>query len=97
MKSLNMINNKISKEFFENLKSKYILQKIFGNLLKKKLLDIIKYNKNIQKGINININDYKNFSEKYSSIEIEIIPAVNKYGDFININKEDEIFFSYIF
>ena len=39
--------------------------------MKKKSLDIIKYNKNIQKRINISIKDYKEYSEIYSSIEIE--------------------------
>ena len=29
--------------------------------------------------MNININDYKEYSEMYSSIEIEIIPVCNKY------------------
>ena len=33
----------------ENIKSKYILQLIFNDLKKAKLLNIIRYNKNIQK------------------------------------------------
>ena len=82
------INNKLLK-IFENLKSDYFLCKIFDTLQKKKLLEIIKYNKNIQKRINININDYKEYSEIYSSIELEIIPVKNKYGKFININKKE--------
>ena len=40
---------------------------------KKKSLEIIKYNNNIKKRINININNYKEYCEKYSSIEIEIM------------------------
>ena len=51
-----------SKDKFENLKNNYLLQKIFDNLKRKKLLKIIKYNKNIQKIINLNINDYKEYS-----------------------------------
>ena len=67
--------NKVeSKDIFKNLKSKYILQKVFYNLLKKKSLDIIKYNNNIKKRINISIKDYKEYSEIYSPIEIEIKP-----------------------
>ena len=82
-------SNKIeSKNIFENVKSNYILKKLFYNLLKKKSLDIIKYNKNIQKRINISIKDYKEYSEIYSSIEIEIKPIKNEYGKFINIVKE---------
>ena len=66
-------SNKIeSKDIFKNLKSDYFLQILFNNLMKKKTLDIIKYNKNIKNRININIKDYKEYSEIYSSIEIEI-------------------------
>ena len=80
-------SNKIeSKNIFKNLKNDYFLQKLFHNLLKKKSLDIIKYNKIIKERINISIKDYKEFSEIYSSIEIEIKPVNNKYGNFINMN-----------
>ena len=64
-------SNKIeSKDIFKNLKNDYFLQKLFHNLLKKKSLDIIKYNKKIKERINISIKDYKEYSEIYSSIEI---------------------------
>ena len=81
------------KNIFDNLKSKYILQILFDNLNKKKLLYIIKYNKNIQNKININVNDYKTYLEKYSPIELEIIPKKNEYGKYININKGDEKYY----
>ena len=71
------------------IKSNFILKKFFDYPNKRKSLEIIKYNKNIQKRMNININNYKEYSEKYSSIEIEIKPMKNKYGRFIYI-KEDE-------
>ena len=46
-------SNKIeSKDILKNLKNDYFLQKLFHNLLKKKSLNIIKYNKNIKKRIN---------------------------------------------
>ena len=80
--------NKESKNTFKKLKSDYFLQLLFNNLLKKKSLDIIKYNKNIKDRINISIKDYKDSSELYSLIEIEIKPTKNKYGKFININKK---------
>ena len=97
-------HNKISKEKeesdeikkiekFENLKSKLILKKVFNNLIKKKLLYIVKYNKNIKRRINININDYK----EYSLIEIEMKPIINKFGEFINIKKENEIYYHIYF
>ena len=72
------------------MKSDFFLQKLFYNLLKKKLLDIIEYNNNIKERINISIKDYKKYSEIYSSIEIEIKPINNKYGEFINIDEGDE-------
>ena len=74
-----------SADKFANLKNDYFLRELFNILEKKRSLEIIKYNKNIKKRLNININDYKEYSEKYSSIEIEIIPIENKYGKFINI------------
>ena len=79
---------------FKNLKSDYFLRKLFYNLLKKKSLDIIKYNKNIKERINISIKDYIEYSEL---IEIEIKPVNNKYGEFINISKENEIYYHIYF
>ena len=86
-----------SKNIFKNLKSDYLLQLLFNYLLKKKSLDIIKYNKNIKNRININIKDYKKYSEIYSSIEIEIKPVKNIYGKFINIDKENEKYYHIYF
>ena len=77
---------KESKNMFKNLKSDYFLQLLFNNLLKKKSLEIIKYNKELKNRINISIKDYKEYSEMYSSIEIEIKPVNNKYVKFINID-----------
>ena len=59
-----------SNSILQNIKSNYFLEKIYNNILKKKSLEIVKYNKNIKNRINVNINDYKEYSEKYSSIEI---------------------------
>jgi len=80
-----------SKNKFDNIKSNYILKIIFNNLPKKNSLKIIKYNNNLKQRINININDYNEFSKLFSSIEIEIIPIKKSFGKFIHINiKEDE-------
>ena len=77
--------NKIeSKDIFKNLKNDFFLQKLFHNLLKKKSLDIIKYNKKIKDRINISIKDYKEYLEIYSSIELEIKTIENGYDTFIN-------------
>ena len=43
------------------------------------------------------IKDYKEYSEIYSSIEIEIIPAKDQYSNFINIDKENEIYYHIYF
>jgi len=91
----NSINSKCK---FNILKSKYILEQILYNLSRNKYLDIIKYNKKIQKTMNLTINDYKDFSEKYSSIDIEIKPIKTDYNKFINItNKKDEKYYHIYF
>ena len=78
----------------KNIKSNLTFKKIMSNLQRNNLLNIVKYNKIFQQKLNININDYKDFCE----IEIEIIPAADKYGKFINIsNKEDRKYFHIYF
>ena len=77
----------------QNLKSDYFIQKFFDYIQKRRTLKTIRYNKSIQKRINLNINHYKEYSEKYSSIEIEIKPMENKYGRFINIKEGDEEYY----
>jgi len=72
------------KGVLKDVKSNYILKKIFYNLTKGKFLNIIKYNKKLKKRLNININDFKEYSEIFSTIEIEIIPIKNKDCEFIN-------------
>ena len=64
---------------------------------KKKPLKMIKYNKNIQKRMDININDYKDYSEKYTLIELEIIPMRYGYGKFINIKEVDKEYYHIYF
>ena len=86
-----------SKNKFINIKSDYILKRLFSYMPTRITLKIIKCNINIQKRLNININNYKDFSEKFSSIELEIIPIQNKYGRFINIKEEDKKYFHIYF
>ena len=64
---------------------------------KKKLLNVIKYNKKIKNRINININEYKECSGTYSSIELRIKIDYKKFGKFININKEDKKYYHIYF
>ena len=79
-----------SKNKLKSIKSKNILLKIINKIQNKTLLKIINYNNFLQKRFNLNINNYKEYSEKYSSIIIEIIPSKNKYGKFIKIRKEED-------
>ena len=76
-------NSNINSNFLlNNVKCKYIIEKIFENVEMNKFLNIIRYNKILQKRLDKNINDYKN----QIKIEIEIFPKENHYGKFININ-----------
>ena len=84
------------KNLFDNLKSNYFLDNIFNTLHKKRALEIIKYNDKIKKRLNININNYKEYCETYSSIEIEIIPKKNEYGYFFNLRDEYKNYKNYI-
>ena len=82
------INNIEDKCVFKKIRNAYFLRKAFNYLQKKNSLEIIKYNKKIKERLNININDYKEYCETYSSIEIELKPVNNKFGEFINIKEE---------
>ena len=85
--------NQIKSKNKINMKSCYIMKKIFHNIQKRISLELVKYNINIQKRLNININNYKEFSELYSSIKLEVTSVRNKYESFIDIKKEDKKYF----
>ena len=74
-----------SNNILRNIKSNFILKIFFGYIHQRKSLELIKGNKYIQKRINTDINSYKAYSEKYTTIEIEIVPINNYYGPFIKI------------
>ena len=78
----------------DNTKSRFILEYIFNHLVKRRSLKIINYNKKLQKKLGINFEDYKTF---YNEVIIEIIPAENKCGNFINIVNKDEKLYYHIF
>ena len=80
-----------------NLKSDYFLQKLYDIMSKKKKLEIVKYNKRIQNRLNLSAKDYKEYSETFTSIEIEIIPKKGEYGKFININENDKLYYHIYF
>ena len=81
----------------DNINSKYILSKIYDIMPKKKKLEIVKYNKKVQNRLDLGVKDYKEYSETYSSIEIEIIPTKGKYGKFININENNKLYYHIYF
>ena len=81
----------------ENIKSIYILSKIYSIMSKKKKLEIVKYNKRIQNRLNLSVKDYKEYSETFTPIEIEIIPAKGKYDNFINIDENDKLYYHIYF
>ena len=88
-----------SKVVLENIKSNFILKKIYDNIKKDKPLKIMKYNKKLQKRLNLSIESYKEYSQSYSSIEIELLVTNdinNRYIKFINIsNKEKDSYHIY--
>ena len=97
MKSRKLLIKGEEKGKLKKIRSKYILKIIFRHLEEKKELDIIKYNKNLKNKIDININHYKECSQKYSSIEIEIRVDKFGYGKFINIKKEEKKYYHIYF
>ena len=62
----------------ENIKSSFFIEKVLSNLKEKTKLEIIKYNKKLQKKINIDIFNYKIFSGKY------IVYETKEKGKIIN-------------
>ena len=81
MNELENINNSYNKiTTLYDIKSKFILKKIFDNLQYINLLKIINKNKKFQNKLSRDINDYK----KYLQTEIEIIPTKEIFGDSIH-------------
>ena len=83
-----------------NVKSVYFLQKIFYNIHKNKWLEILKYNKKLQKRLNLSINNYKEYSQLYSSIEIELKVLCDKDRfnyKFINLSDNDKEYYHIYF
>ena len=95
MNSGNISTSEQKKEF-ENLKSDFIFKKIISFMKRNKSLNIMKYNKKLQKRLNISINDYI----EYSKIEIELKLSDTDYiinkCKYINIHdKEKEYYHIY--
>ena len=91
------LNQIKSKGDFSNIRSNYILKEFFNYITKIKTLRLVKVNKNIQKRLDLSINDYKEYSQKYSTIEIELKFDEDKFGKFINLAEEDKKYFHIYF
>ena len=63
-------NNNCDKKYLNNIKSVYIIKKIFSNVNEKTKLKVIKYSKKFQKKINISLINYKLLSGRYIKYEI---------------------------
>ena len=97
---MNQPQNK-SKNILKFIKSKFVFKKIFVNVNTKKALEMMTYNKSLQNKYNIDFNNYKIYSQKYSSIEIELIlhPFNNKFNkeNFINVFREEYASYFHIY
>jgi len=49
----------------EDIKAKYLIQNIFSFANQERTFKLVKYNKNLQNKLDINLIDYKNLSGKY--------------------------------
>ena len=65
-----------------NIKSLYIQKIIISNLIRKNKLGIAKYNKSLQKIMNINLQDYKLFTGRYIVYEYK---GKGKEYDFMSL------------
>ena len=75
---------------FENLKSDYFLERLFSYMKKNRSLEIMKINKELQKRLNLTIISYKEYSQSYTPIEIELTLENDKFGKFFNIPKDEK-------
>ena len=85
--------NQNESNLLKKIKNKYILKNLFEFLSFEKLLNVIKFNKDIQNRLDINIDTYK----KYLQIELEIILKEEEYGTFINIHDDHKLYFHIYF
>ena len=69
----------------KNIKSSYFVKILFSYIDEKRKLKLVKYRKSLQKIINISINNYMHFTEKY------IIYESNRKGK--EYDENDELIF----
>ena len=83
----------------DNIKSVYTIKIISEHIKKNKYLSIIKYNKKMQNRLKLTINNYKEYSQLYSPIEIELKLVKNTYSNqaFINTTDDNKKYFHIFF
>ena len=88
-------NKNLVKNSLKDIRSNYILGKIFYHLKEIKMLKILRFTKNLQKRLNIGLNIYKKI---YEDIEIEIIPiCFSEKNEFIHIPDEYQSYYQIYF
>ena len=94
MNSMNISKNEKTK-IFENIKSVYFLRKTFDIIKKTKCLNIIRYNKKLQKRLNISVNDYRAFCK--IEIELKLYSYIYEGCKFINIPENEKEYYHIYF
>ena len=73
-----------------DIKNKYILKALFNNIQKIKFLNIIRYNKNIQNKLDVDINTYKEVMKIKLTIEVCITKRSDN-NDFYDLHGYDDV------
>ena len=81
------------KTTYKQIKSKFILRKIFDFLPQYNLLKIILHNKDIKNKLNKDIDDYKN----YLRTEILVIPKSKVQVQYFNIYEKDSLPYIHVY
>ena len=77
----NIIELHLDKKYFDNIKSKYIIQVIFSYMTEKIKLKTVKLNKSLQNKINIKLINYKIFSGRHKKEENGIVFEYDYFDD----------------
>ena len=81
---------------FENLKSDHFLDRLFSYMKKNRALEIMKINKELQKRLHLSINSYKEYSQLYTPIEIELTLENDKFANLLIFQKMKKNIFIFI-
>ena len=71
----------------EGIKSNFLFQNVFSFSSQVRKFELVKYNKKLQKKLDINLIDYKNISEKY------IVYEENGKGKEYDYDYDDKLLF----